>query len=92
MVTDPTFAEVEQDEVLVTPTTDPSWASIMFMSSALVVDIGGPLSHAAVVARARRPMRRQHALGLRVLQTGDRVRVDGDTGTVEVLERAAVSR
>ena len=51
VVTDPTFAEVEQDEVLVTPTTDPSWASIMFMSSALVVDIGGPLSHAAVVAR-----------------------------------------
>ena len=65
VVTDPTFAEVEPDEVLVTPTTDPSWASIMFVSSALVVDIGGPLSHAAVVARELgHPVRRQHPLGL----------------------------
>ena len=90
VVTDPTFADVEQDEVLVTPTTDPSWASIMFMSSALVVDIGGPLSHAAVVARELGvPCVVNTRSGSRVLQTGDRVRVDGDTGTVEVLERAA---
>ncbi len=51
VVTDPGFADVEPDEILVTPTTDPSWSSIMFVSSALIVDIGGPLSHAAVVAR-----------------------------------------
>ena len=51
VVTDPTFAEVEPDEILVASTTDPSWASIMFISSALVIDMGGPISHAAVVAR-----------------------------------------
>jgi rifampicin phosphotransferase len=89
VVTDPTFAEVEQNEVLVTPTTDPSWASIMFMSSALVVDIGGPLSHAAVVARELGiPCVVNTRTGSEVLRTGDRVRVDGSAGTVEVLERA----
>jgi rifampicin phosphotransferase len=89
VVTDPTFAEVEQDEVLVTPTTDPSWASIMFMSSALVVDIGGPLSHAAVVARELGvPCVVNTRNGSQVLRTGDRVRVDGSAGTVEILERA----
>ena len=51
VVTNPDFGDVEPDEVLVAPITDPSWSSIMFVSSALVVDIGGALSHAAVVAR-----------------------------------------
>ena len=40
IVHDPAVVEVEPGEVLVAPTTDPSWASIMFVSSALVVDIG----------------------------------------------------
>jgi pyruvate,water dikinase len=88
VVTDPAFTEVGEGEILVTPTTDPSWASIMFISSALVVDIGGPLSHAAVVARELAiPCVVNTRHGSRVLRTGDRVRVDGDAGTVEVLER-----
>jgi pyruvate,water dikinase len=90
VVTDPSFADVEPDEVLVAPTTDPSWSSIMFISSALVVDLGGALSHAAVVARELRiPCVVNTRNGTRVLSTGDRVRVDGDAGTIEVLERAA---
>jgi phosphohistidine swiveling domain-containing protein len=88
IVTDPGFADVEPGEVLVTPTTDPSWASIMFISSALVVDIGGALSHAAVVARELGiPCVVNTRSGTRALRTGDRVRVDGSKGTVEVLER-----
>ena len=51
VVTNPDFAEVEPDEILVAHATDPSWSSIMFISSALVMDVGGALSHAAVVAR-----------------------------------------
>jgi pyruvate,water dikinase len=92
VVHDPTFAAVEPDEILVTATTDPSWASIMFMSSALVVDIGGALSHAAVVARELGiPCVVNTRSGTRHLRTGDRVRVDGTSGTVEVLERAATT-
>jgi pyruvate,water dikinase len=89
VVLDPTFAEVEPDEILVTPTTDPSWASIMFISAGLVVDIGGQLSHAAVVARELGiPCVVNTRIGSRTLQTGDRVRIDGSTGTVEILARA----
>ena len=89
VVTDPSFTEVADGEILVTPTTDPSWASILFLSSALVVDIGGPLSHAAVVARELGiPCVINTRTGTRALRSGDRVRVDGDGGTVTLLERA----
>lgn len=86
VVTDPAFVEVEPDEILVAPTTDPSWSSIMFISAGLVVDIGGPMSHAAVVARELGlPCVVNTRTGTRRIKTGDRVRVDGDQGVVEVL-------
>jgi pyruvate,water dikinase len=76
------------DEVLVAPTTDPSWSSIMFVSAALVVDIGGALSHASMVARELGiPAVVNTGDGTRRLRTGDRVRVDGTRGVVEILHR-----
>jgi pyruvate,water dikinase len=76
------------DEVLVAPTTDPSWSSIMFVSAALVVDIGGALSHASMVARELGiPAVVNTGDGTRRLRTGDRVRVDGTRGIVELLDR-----
>jgi pyruvate,water dikinase len=85
----PDFSEVEPGEILVAPTTDPSWSSVMFISAALVVDIGGPLSHAAVVARELGiPCVVNTRTGTRSLRTGDRVRVDGSTGAVEVTKGA----
>ena len=89
VVHDPTFTDIEQDEVLVCVTTDPSWAATMLLASALVVDIGGLLSHAAVVAREIGvPCVVGTAKGTKVLRTGDKVRVDGSTGVVEILSRA----
>jgi pyruvate,water dikinase len=86
VVTDPTFTDVEPGEILVSATTDPSWASIMFLSSALVVDIGGHLSHAAVVARELGiPCVVNTINGSDAIQTGDRLRVNGTTGLVTVL-------
>jgi phosphoenolpyruvate-protein kinase (PTS system EI component) len=62
----------------------------MFISAALVVDIGGALSHAAVVARELGiPCVVNTREGSRLLRTGDLIRVDGGAGTVEVLEPAA---
>jgi phosphohistidine swiveling domain-containing protein len=87
VVMEPAFEDVEPGEVLVAPTTDPSWCSIMFVSAALVVDLGG--SHAAVVARELEiPCVVNANEATKRLRTGDRVRVDGGTGIVEVLERA----
>jgi phosphohistidine swiveling domain-containing protein len=86
VVTDPAFTEVEPGEILVSATTDPSWASIMFLSSALVVDIGGHLSHAAVVARELGiPCVVNTVNGSDALKTGDHVRVNGNTGRVTIL-------
>jgi pyruvate,water dikinase len=79
-------ADFRPDEVLVAPCTDPSWSSIMFVSSALVVDIGGALSHASMVARELGiPAVVNTGDGTRRLRTGDRVRVDGTSGIVEIL-------
>jgi phosphohistidine swiveling domain-containing protein len=89
VVLDPDFDDVEAGEILVAPTTDPSWASIMFTAGALVVDLGGLLSHAAVVARELGiPCVMGTGRGTRALHTGDLCRVDGQAGTIEVLESA----
>ncbi|HVW32121.1 MAG TPA: PEP-utilizing enzyme, partial [Acidimicrobiia bacterium] len=90
VVTDPALADMDPGDVLVAHTTDPSWASLMFMASALVVDIGGQLSHAAVVARELGiPCVMNTVDGTRRLRDGDRLRVDGTTGTIEILDRPA---
>ncbi|MFN2589272.1 MAG: PEP-utilizing enzyme [Actinomycetota bacterium] len=89
VVSDPGEAVVEPGEILVAHTTDPSWASVLFLCSALVVDIGGMLSHAAVVARELGvPCVVNTKIGTKVLQTGDFCRVDGSSGRIEILKRA----
>jgi pyruvate,water dikinase len=71
-------------EILVCRTTDPTWASLMLLASAVVVDIGGALSHGAIVARELGiPCIVNTKAGTKRLLTGERVRVDGHRGTVE---------
>ncbi|HTK66747.1 MAG TPA: PEP-utilizing enzyme [Pseudonocardia sp.] len=89
VVTEPGETEMEPGEILVGHVTDPSWSSIMFLSSALVADIGGQLSHTAVVARELGiPCVVDTKIATKALNTGDLCRVDGSTGTIEILERA----
>jgi rifampicin phosphotransferase len=89
VVDDPAFAEVEPDEILVARLTDPSWSSIMFISAGLIIDTGGALSHAAVLARELRiPCVVNTGNATTALRTGDRVRVDGNSGMIEVLSPA----
>jgi phosphohistidine swiveling domain-containing protein len=89
VVSDPGFEDVEEGEILIAAATDPSWSSIMYVSAALVVDIGGALSHAAVVAREMHiPCVVATQDGSRRVHTGDYVRVDGGTGEVIILKRA----
>lgn len=89
VVHDPADADITDGDILVAHTTDPSWVSLMFLSAGLVVDIGGLMSHAAVVARELGiPCVMNTQTGTTVLRTGDLVRVDGDAGTVQVLKSA----
>ena len=80
---------LEPGEILVCRTTDPSWASTLMVAAALVIDIGGAISHGAIVARELGvPCVIGTRNGTAAIRTGDRLRVDGSTGSVEVLERA----
>src|SRR3989449_6758709 len=51
VITDPHHAELRPGEVLVTRYTDPAWTPLFFTAGALIAEIGGVLSHGAVVAR-----------------------------------------
>jgi pyruvate,water dikinase len=51
VITDPHRADLRPGEILVTRYTDPAWTPLFFTAGALVTEIGGALSHGAVVAR-----------------------------------------
>jgi pyruvate,water dikinase len=77
---------VQQGEVLVCPVTAPSWAPVFPKISAAVSDIGGMMSHAAIIAREYGlPAVVGTGHATKQIATGDRVRVDGDAGTVTIL-------
>jgi pyruvate,water dikinase len=90
LVLDPqTDDPLEPGEILVCRTTDPSWASTMMLAAALVIDIGGPISHGAIVARELGiPCVIGTRDGSSHIRTGDRLLVDGSSGQVRVTERA----
>ncbi|MEU0496108.1 PEP/pyruvate-binding domain-containing protein [Mycobacterium sp. NPDC006124] len=75
--------EVQRGEILVAPVTDVGWTPYFTVIAALVTDIGSSVSHGAVVAREYGlPCVVNTLVATQVLRTGDRVRVDGDRGTV----------
>src|SRR6266851_1757029 len=79
-------------EILVCPLTAPSWSIVFARIAAAVSDGGGIMSHAAIVSREYRlPAVDATGVGTRVVRTGDRLRVDGNTGVVTILERAGVA-
>lgn len=84
----PDSEEMEEGEILVCKTTDPSWAAYFFIAGGVVIDIGGALSHGAIVAReVGLPCVINARTATSQLKTGDLLRVDGNTGQVTVLER-----
>jgi rifampicin phosphotransferase len=86
VISDPARETLEAGEVLVAPFTDPGWTPLFMHASALVMEVGGLMTHGSVVARE---------LGIpavvavegatRKLRSGQRVRVDGDRGWVTPL-------
>ncbi|GAB4585615.1 PEP/pyruvate-binding domain-containing protein [Nocardia sp. IFM 10818] len=74
------------DEVLVAVTTDPSWAPLLMRCGAMVIEQGGPLSHAAILAREFGVPAVFNLPGAARALDGRRVEVDGDTGIVTLLD------
>ena len=70
-------------EILVTTATNIGWTTIFPKVSAIVTDIGAPLSHAAIVAREFGiPAVVGYRNAVTLIKTGDRIRVDGINGLV----------
>ena len=87
VVTDPGRDRLAPGEVLVAEFTDPGWTPLFINAAGLVLEVGGALTHGAVVAREYGI---PAVVGVRgataAIRTGQRVRVDGDRGIVEVLD------
>ena len=80
-------ADIDEGTVLVCRATDPSWASLFPLAEAVVTDVGSAMSHAAIVCRELGlPCVAGTRNGTTTLRDGMRVRVDGTTGRVEILE------
>ncbi len=80
------IGDVRSGEVLVCSVTAPSWGPVFPKIAAAVSDIGGMMSHAAIVAREYGlPAVVGTGNATSAIKTGDRVRVDGNTGTVTIL-------
>jgi rifampicin phosphotransferase len=81
------FGRLQPGEVLVASITTPAWTSLFAMAAAVVTDIGGPLSHSSIVAREYGiPAVLGTNVATRSIPDGARVRVDGDAGTVTLLD------
>jgi phosphohistidine swiveling domain-containing protein len=79
---------LQPGEILVTKTTNVGWTPLFPRIAAVVTDIGAPLSHAAIVARELGiPAVVGCGNATTVLHTGDRVRIDGGLGVVEILDK-----
>ena len=79
--------ELQEGEILVAPLTAPSWAPVFGKIAATVTDVGGIMSHAAIVCREYGlPAVTGTAFATKSIKTGQRIRVDGNTGNVSVLD------
>ena len=78
--------QVLEGEILVCPITAPSWGPVFSRIKAAVTDVGGMMSHAAIVCREYGlPAVVGTGFATRNIKTGQKVKVDGNTGTVTVL-------
>jgi phosphohistidine swiveling domain-containing protein/glycerol-3-phosphate acyltransferase PlsY len=77
--------EIESDTILVVPYTDSGWAPLLVRAKGIIADAGGRLSHGAILAREYGiPAIMDVRNATWVLQDGQRVRIDGSRGIVEI--------
>jgi len=80
------IGQLKEGEILVAPTTSPSWAPAFIKIKACVTDVGGVMSHAAIVCREyAMPAVVGTGAGTKIVKTGDMIRVNGSTGEVELI-------
>ncbi|WP_326143852.1 phosphoenolpyruvate synthase [Bacillus paralicheniformis] len=80
-------ADIEEGDILVTPFTDPSWTPLFVSIKGLVTEVGGLMTHGAVIAREYglpAVVGVEHAT--KEIKDGQKIRINGSEGYVEILE------
>lgn len=86
----PVGANLQPGEVIVAASTDPGWTPLFLLAGALVMEVGGVMSHGALVAREYGlPAVAGIGNAMTRLRSGQRVRVDGTAGSVTLLDSVA---
>ena len=86
VILDMADAELQADDILVTAYTDPSWTPLFVAIKGLVTEVGGVMTHGAVIAREYGlPAVVGVEQATRLIQDGQRIRVHGTDGYIEIL-------
>ncbi len=86
VIYDPQTETLKPGEILVTTFTDPGWTPLFINAGGLIMEVGGVMNHGSVVAREYGI---PAIVGVRdattILKTGQRVRIDGNRGIIEII-------
>ena len=86
VVLDPYHADLHPGEIMVCPGTDPSWTPLFLTAGGLIMEVGGMMTHGAVVAREYGiPAVVGVDQATRRLETGMSIRLDGSSGQIVIL-------
>src|SRR5256885_16016265 len=90
VILDPVGATLKPGEILVAPSTDPGWTPLFLTAGGLVMEMGGAMSHGAVVAREYGiPAVVGVPRATERVRTGQRITVDGARGVVRIVDDPA---
>jgi pyruvate,water dikinase len=81
------FDQMQHGDVLVADITTPAWTPLFALAAGIVTNVGGPLSHGSIVAREYSiPAVLGTGVATQRIESGQRITVDGDAGTVALLD------
>lgn len=87
VILNPNEGQIKEGEILIAPFTDPGWTPLFVNAKGLVLEVGGLMTHGAVVAREYGiPAVVSVDDATKLIKTGDKIRVNGDEGTVEIIK------
>ncbi len=80
-------AQIDKGDILIAPYTDPAWTPLFSLAAGLVTEVGGLMTHGAVVAREYGiPAVVGVEQATRRIRDGQQIRVDGSQGFIEILK------
>ena len=87
IILEPSGEDLNKGEILVAPGTDPAWTPLFINAAGVVLEVGGLMTHGSVIAREYGiPAVVSVPNATNLIRTGQRIRVHGDAGYVQILE------